>query len=549
MPMLRSQSLTLGAAVLTALLPPLVLPSAASAAEVRTVSVPGTANIFAAGRASVPLLPGGGGTLPPSVAVAAGTIVTMSATGSVGCGGGAEAGPDGSTGGGTVSIQSDFGIAGADIPGGTACGLSLVGVFTAGTISATAPARLGFVTGDGTAFPSLAPELQQAFFVGDGRTGTGSGTVQQFIAPAGATALWVGFQDGQHYQATPGYYADNTGGVTVTIDQGAGSAGRTYVALGDSFASGEGAEESEFGGTTYPDPKAPGSTVGCHRSTTSWAHDVHMALGANVDGWDFVACSGAVVDDLYGPNDTYLKANGTPEPPQLAYVDRRTYRATLSIGGNDAHFADILRACVQYPRNDGGGANCRKKHAKGRQLADEGLGYLRNGIPVPSLGAGVTKSLAQVYVDTAYKMALDGRLVVAGYPRMFATSRFGYRTSGTFCKVGTGAGLVPILMHYEDAQWLNDLAGDANRYISTAVDEANRTLRRAGSKVVVDFAATSGKFTDHRLCGGDRWFNGVELTFPDGPGFPKPKQVSFHPNAHGQDAYASAVVPYVLRGV
>ena len=68
--------------------------------------VPATADIFAAGLAAVPDFSGGGGTLPQRAPVAAGTSITIEAGGTVDCGAGAPAGPDGSTGGGTVAIQS-----------------------------------------------------------------------------------------------------------------------------------------------------------------------------------------------------------------------------------------------------------------------------------------------------------------------------------------------------------------------------------------------------------------------------------------------------------
>ncbi|MFI7598238.1 SGNH/GDSL hydrolase family protein [Actinoplanes sp. NPDC049681] len=319
-----------------------------------------------------------------------------------------------------------------------------------------------------------------------------------------------------------------------------GPAPRTYVALGDSFASGEGAEESEFGGTTYPDPKVPGSTTGCHRSSTSWAHDVAAKLvGPTVDSWDFVACSGAVVDNLYGLNKTYSAVTGTAEPAQLSYVDRHTYRATLSIGGNDGNYAKIIRACVIDVANNQSDHGCRHKGSAGYRLAQEGMDRFRTGIPVPSLGAGATKQLAQVYFDVANKMAAGGQLVVASYPRMFATSRLGYRTFGVNCKVGTGLGGVGVYISYADAQWLNDLADAADAYIRSSIRDANAALKRARSTVTIDYADSSAQFTDHRLCSGSRWFNGAELTFTVPP---RAKQVSFHPNAQGQDAYARAVL-------
>ncbi|MEV0567560.1 hypothetical protein [Dactylosporangium sp. NPDC050588] len=100
---------------------------------------------------------------------------------------GATAGPDGWSGGGTVQIQSLDGIVGADIPGGPACGLTLNGVFTGGTVPPVpAPARLDFAAASGVGFTSIRPVVGQVFFVGDGLTGTGGGERQQFIVPTGA---------------------------------------------------------------------------------------------------------------------------------------------------------------------------------------------------------------------------------------------------------------------------------------------------------------------------------------------------------------------------
>jgi len=61
----------------------------------------------------------------------------------------------------------------------------------------------------GTQFLELAPELQQVFFVGDGRTQ--GGEVQIFHIPEGATRLYFGVLD------LAGYCYDNTGMLAVTI--------------------------------------------------------------------------------------------------------------------------------------------------------------------------------------------------------------------------------------------------------------------------------------------------------------------------------------------
>jgi hypothetical protein len=56
---------------------------------------------------------------------------------------------------------------------------------------------------------SLAPLLQQTFFIGNGRTS--SNQVQQVIAPAGATRLFLGTMDGY------GWF-NNTGSLTVVVN-------------------------------------------------------------------------------------------------------------------------------------------------------------------------------------------------------------------------------------------------------------------------------------------------------------------------------------------
>jgi len=63
----------------------------------------------------------------------------------------------------------------------------------------------------GADFTTLSPTLQQAFFIGDGLTGRGIGSVQTFLAPSGATRLFLGSMDGS------GWF-NNGGSQTVTIN-------------------------------------------------------------------------------------------------------------------------------------------------------------------------------------------------------------------------------------------------------------------------------------------------------------------------------------------
>ena len=96
----------------------------------------------------------------------------------------------------------------------------LAGAFTGSTLSSTAPASLDFTSGGlGTSFTSLNPALQQAFFVGDGLTGDGTGSTQTFYVPTGATTLYLGVTDACNYGGAPNNcYTDNEGYFTVTTN-------------------------------------------------------------------------------------------------------------------------------------------------------------------------------------------------------------------------------------------------------------------------------------------------------------------------------------------
>jgi len=175
----------------------LVLAAAGSAhAATVVVDVPGTANPYLAGK------PDGyaccGDTAPNGSPVLAltgfdtGAVITFSAIGGFSYTGG-DPSPSADGNSGLVNLVSYdvTGIAGADGVRYNA----LVGVFLDddGPIANMPPAR--FAAGQQDA-ATISPLLNQIFWIGDGLTGTGTGDVQQFFAPAGATRLYLGATDG-----------------------------------------------------------------------------------------------------------------------------------------------------------------------------------------------------------------------------------------------------------------------------------------------------------------------------------------------------------------
>lgn len=192
-------------------------------ASAAVITVDGKDNIFGAGHATAP--PGGanGGNLPTSFSFSAGAgqVLTFSSvTGSVKPAGSlALNGPDGdpTTGFFDTNISSFGGISGIKFDDNY---MFLVGVFLDNSEPTDpAPSVLDFSsTGITSGFTALSPVLNQTFFVGDGLTGTGTGSVQNFNVPATATRLFLGFPDGVAFQGVPTAYKDNSGSLTATFN-------------------------------------------------------------------------------------------------------------------------------------------------------------------------------------------------------------------------------------------------------------------------------------------------------------------------------------------
>ena len=171
-----------------------------------------------------------------------------------------------------------------------------------------------------------------------------------------------------------------------------------YVALGDSYSSGEGVEPF-LPGTNAPDNI-------CHRSTLAYsqlldAQRLKAAAGTS-SSRSFVACSGAVINDLFQPAHEPNEHVG--EGKQVLAITKKTRLATLSIGGNDIGFPDIARRCISGfgagPNSSGTlrfylGYGCRHKLER----------VVRQRLQ------SLTGRLASAYKHIANRMASRGRLL------------------------------------------------------------------------------------------------------------------------------------------
>ena len=210
----------------------LLVAGSAQAGATYDLSIKGSDAIFLAGRTDVVVPPLGSPfillrhgyvsadfvveTFPPMISVVGGDVVYVvdPAVGGINFFNGYGPpffGPEGNTSGSSV-ISSLGGISGYIGTQG-----ALAGVFLDSSVPSAgpAPATLDFSTPASRDFTTISPGLGQVFFIGDGQT---SGAVaQQFIAPAGATRLFLGIPDAFGFNGGPGAYEDNDGAYRIRV--------------------------------------------------------------------------------------------------------------------------------------------------------------------------------------------------------------------------------------------------------------------------------------------------------------------------------------------
>ena len=237
------------------------------------------------------------------------------------------------------------------------------------------------------------------------------------------------------------------------------AAAPSYVALGDSYSSGTGTRTYLADGTS------------CLRSVYAYPSLIAAAKGYDLD---FRACSGAKVADVTNTQLSALTA-GT------AYV-------TLSVGGNDAGFADVLTTCAQPAWL----SNCTG-------AVDRAQSYIRTTLP----GA-----LNTLYAQIRAR-APQAKVTVVGYPRIFG---------GVDCNLLT---------------WFSST--EMSRLNATA-DLINSTTAGRAAAAGFSFANPTTPFVGHAVCSSQEWINGLS----------NPIVESYHPNRTGQaSGYTPTVSPYV----
>lgn len=270
-----------------------------------------------------------------------------------------------------------------------------------------------------------------------------------------------------------------------------------YIALGDSYSSGESTSPYLSGSDTHDDK--------CHRSTFAYPFHLNLDLAFYAQNFSFHACSGAHINDFY-----YENSHNRPEPRQLSYVEAagsRTQLVTLSIGGNDAHFADVVATCYADAIANSLGIPHVPCEIAWNTIMDNAIHTMSVNSP------SNRQSLTQLYDRIAAK-APRAQIIVVGYPRFFPES------PPSLCSTGLG----PTYFNYAQMLWLNQKVSEGDRVISAAV-------AATGNSRVHYVAGSYSAFNGHERCTREPYLNGIVGS--------SAYAGSFHPNINGQRALAS----------
>jgi hypothetical protein len=235
-----------------------------------------------------------------------------------------------------------------------------------------------------------------------------------------------------------------TGATAAQASQDAAATG--YVALGDSYSSG-------VGSGSYIS-----SSGDCKRSTKAYPY--LWAAAHSPSTFDFTACSGARTGDVLSG--------------QLGPLSTATGLVSISIGGNDAGFSDVMTTCVLQSDS-----TCLSRINTAKAYVDSTL----------------PGQLNTVYNAISAK-APNAHVVVLGYPRFYQL--------GTTC-VG--------------------LSETKRQAINGAADYLDTAVAKAAADHGFTFGDVRSTFTGHEICSGSSWLHSVEwLNIGE----------SYHPTAAGQ---------------
>jgi lysophospholipase L1-like esterase len=314
-----------------------------------------------------------------------------------------------------------------------------------------------------------------------------------------------------HYQSGTSY---DVAKFTVTAP-GRQAHSLDYLALGDSYISGEGEFQYKTGTDT--------ATNFCHQSPLSYP----FLIGSDLfNQYNSIACSGAQAKDITGtgfknynadPGGAQAKGKADPsydneiytefEPgyrTQLQLIQKYQPRVvTLSIGGNDIGFGQILSKCII--------ANVRSQTCYNSY--DERMRLVK------TINAAFSK------LQDTYRQILKNdpgvQLYVIGYPQVVTQGSCGLNVQLNSAEIDMAQNLVAYL------DWTIEQAANSTgaRYVDTQYALAGHRLCEAGDANIAMNGITAGT---------DRGAAGIKFLGAE----------SYHPNVLGHQLIAQSILDH-----
>jgi lysophospholipase L1-like esterase len=241
--------------------------------------------------------------------------------------------------------------------------------------------------------------------------------------------------------------------VGVLAPSAAASAAPQYVALGDSYSSGVGTR------VFYEESGE------CERSPDAYGPKIATAKGYTLN---FEACSGAKTTEV--------------DEKQLSRLSSSTSLVTITIGGNDAGFSNVIINCALY--------------------------FFTCGSAISEANEFIAKKLPAL-LETTYKdiraKATTAQVIVLGYPKLFTKE-------GTTCNV-------------------NFLTSGNEKKMNESAEKLDAVIKARAEAMNFTFVNPTSAFESHEVCSSSEWLNGQS----------NPLSESYHPNVSGQVEFTSLV--------
>lgn len=299
-----------------------------------------------------------------------------------------------------------------------------------------------------------------------------------------------------------------------------------YLALGDSYSSGEGDLETDSKGNRY---YTADTLEGCHLSTRSYPYLLRSKWGIDNSKMASVACSGALLTEDYAvPMDKYdgqykelLRATDTQgrqgmidaafnyfvpgRVPQIEFVKRYQPKVlTVTGSGNDVGFSEILKYCAGDVIESWLNYTCE---------------YAKDGILREVLNDSIDSQYEPIreFIRKVQRVSPSTKIYYVGYPSFIAGK------DGS-CALNNGS-----------------LDDDEREMINESIHRLNTVIYQAVSSMNIEYIDIEKSLEGGRLCEGSKYMTGLWDVGITNISNLNILQQAFHPNAKGHSKIAESI--------